>query len=123
MYHADVHWSREPRIEARAGGHYDWEVAGDTNPADVFHFHGTYLQIESASRLAFTWNWESLPIEGVRGPGRTQIDIRLVAEDRGTILTLTQRGFANPAARAAHLKGWNRCLDGMSHLLAQRSAS
>jgi len=122
-YHASVRWSREPQIEARLGGHYDWEVVSATEPAEVFHFQGTYLQIESGSTLAFSWNWEHLPIEGVTGPGRTQIEITLVPQGNGTKLTLLQRGFASPAARAAHLKGWNRCLDGMRQLLEERAAS
>ncbi len=119
VYQAGVHWSRKPQLEPWVGGHYDWEVASDTGPDEVFHFQGTYLQIDSPARLTFSWNWESLPIEGVGGPGRTQVEIRLLADGDNTTLTLTQRGFTNPTARAAHLKGWNRCLDGMTDLIAR----
>lgn len=121
-YQAGVHWSREPRIEARLGGQYDWEVVRDADPAEVFHFHGTYLRIESGSRLAFSWNWEHLPIEWVEEPGNTRIDVTVVPEGRGTKLTLLQEDIPSPAARSAHLEGWNRCLDGMRELLKEYSA-
>jgi NAD(P)-dependent dehydrogenase (short-subunit alcohol dehydrogenase family)/uncharacterized protein YndB with AHSA1/START domain len=112
-----VHWSREPRIQARLGGQFDWEVVSDTNPTEVFHFRGTYLRIESGSRLVFSWNWENLPIDAVDGPGSTHIDITVVAEGNSTKLTLLQKDIPSPAARLAHLKGWNRCLDGIWELI------
>jgi uncharacterized protein YndB with AHSA1/START domain len=103
------------------GGQYDWEVVSDTNPTEIFHFHGTYLRIESGSRLAFSWIWEHLPVDGVEGPGSTHVDITVVSEGNGTRLTLLQKDIPSPAARLAHQKGWNRCLDGMRELLEMYS--
>jgi uncharacterized protein YndB with AHSA1/START domain len=116
---------RSPRTRALArtakpGGRFDWNVVSDTNEREVFHFQDSYLEARSGEQLVFTWNWQSLPIEGVDGPGHTVIEVNLVAEGVNTIVTLTQSGLAKEAARTAHEKGWARCLEGMAQLLSEQ---
>ncbi len=43
--------------------------------------------------------------------------IDFVAREQGTELMLTQTGFSSLAARNAHEKGWNRCIDGIEQLV------
>lgn len=69
------------------------------------------------ARLAFTWEWGSLPIPGVEGPGNTLVTIEFVDKGKATAMILTQTGFSGEAARDAHEKGWNRCSDGIEQLL------
>jgi len=120
VHHARAHWLHEPQIDPWCGGQYDWQVVSDSDPGQAFHFHGSYLTIENGSRLAFSWNWEHLPVEGIEGPGRTHVDVTVGPEGTGTKLTLQQKGLPTPAARLAHLQGWNRCLDGMAAVLEER---
>lgn len=122
VYQASVHWTQEPRIEPRPGGHYDWQVASDDNEEEVFHFSGAYREIKPGVKLSFTWNWQVLPIEGVDGPGHTAVNIEFFADGAGTKLVLTQTGLPSEAARTAHQEGWNRCIDGMEKLIIQATA-
>lgn len=92
----------------------------DTNEREAFHSQGSYLEVRAEEQLVFTWEWQSLPIEGVDGPGRTLIEVNLVAQGVNTRVTLTQTGLANQAARNAHEKGWVRCFEGMVQLLSEQ---
>jgi uncharacterized protein YndB with AHSA1/START domain len=107
-------------LDARVGGKFDWNVVSDTNDREVFHFQGSYLEIRAGEKLVFTWDWQRLPIEGVDGPGRTVVEVTLAPEGDNTRLMLTQTGLTNEAARTAHERGWERCLDGMVQLLPKR---
>ena len=122
IYSASVHWHAPLQLDARPGGGFDWCVVRDTNEREVFHFTGSFLEIRPHEKLAFTWDWQNLPIEGVGGPGRTVLEITFVQERNNTRVTLSQSGFANQAARAAHQKGWERCLEGIAELLSRREA-
>src|SRR5207237_154302 len=50
------------------------------------------------------------------GPGCTVVMIGLFDRGSQTEVVLTQDGFDNAAARAAHERGWVRCLDLMAGL-------
>ena len=43
--------------------------------------------------------------------------IEFIGKGKDTAVTLTQTGLANVEARNAHEKGWNRCFDGIEHVL------
>ena len=115
-YHAGVHWT-DPPTDATPGGHFGWIVASDDNEKEIFAFHGTYREVQPPEKLAFSWNWAWLPIPGVEAPGRTLVTLEFLSKGEDTTVILTQTGFANEAARQAHEKGWNRCLDGIQELL------
>jgi len=114
---ADVHWVEEPKMEARDGGRYSLGVARDGKDDEVFRFSGTYRQVIPGKRLVFSWNWESLPLHGVRGPGTTVVRVEFVEQAGDTEIILTQSGLPNLEARAAHMRGWERCFDGVKGLL------
>jgi len=82
----------------------------------VFHFHGPYREYRAPRKLSFTWEWESLPISGVEGPGNTLVTLKFVPAGKGKVVILTQTGFASQAARQAHEKGRKRCFDGIELL-------
>ena len=117
-YNAPVHWSpvTGPTVDARTGESYRWRLARDENEKEVFEFHGTYREVHVLEKLVFTWEWESLPTEGVTGPGKTLVTIEFFEQGGATKVVLTQTGFPSDAARVAHAKGWARCLDGIANL-------
>ena len=112
-----MHWSADPTVDAKVEGHFRWCVISNNNEKEIFSFHGTYRELRSPVKLAFTWEWESLPIPGVEGPGKTLVTIELVDKGHETAVILTQTGLLSEAARDAHEKGWNRCLDGIEYVL------
>jgi NAD(P)-dependent dehydrogenase (short-subunit alcohol dehydrogenase family)/uncharacterized protein YndB with AHSA1/START domain len=118
-HQATVHWTKNPEIDAKAHGQFRWSVVRDDNDQEEFAFHGTYREVEPGKKLAFTWEWETLPIEGVNLPGHTLVTIQFLRESDVTTVLLTQSGLPNEAARNAHDKGWNRCLDGISKLFSE----
>jgi uncharacterized protein YndB with AHSA1/START domain len=120
-YQAKVYWSTSPTVDANVGGHFNWSVVSKDGEQEVFHFRGTYREYRAPRKLSFTWEWESLPISGVEGPGNTLVTLKFVPAGKGTIVILTQTGFASQAARQAHEKGWNRCFDGIEQLLRAKS--
>jgi uncharacterized protein YndB with AHSA1/START domain len=117
---ARVHWVRNPKVNARPGGQLDWEVASDDEPREIFHFRGFYREVEASTKLAFTWSWKSLPIDGVHGPGQTAVSIRFVDDDGGTKIVLIQTGLPSEAARDAHDRGWRRCFKGIEKLVREQ---
>jgi len=113
---AAVHWLHRPLVDARCGGHFEWVVARDENKSEIFHFYGEY-HVLAPDKITFSWKWKALPIEGVDLPGNTNVTVKLVSEGNATKLILTHSELPGEAARAAHEKGWNRCLDGIADLL------
>ena len=121
VYHAPVHWVRPPKVEATPGGQYNWSVTSDDDQQKVFTFHGTYYEIKSNQKIVFTWEWDTLPIEDIEGPGNTVVTLEFVQQGESTRLTLTQANLPSEASRQAHQKGWERCLDGMTKLISERN--
>lgn len=115
---APVHWKSSPAIDAKPGGRFHWTVISNDNPGDVFEFRGTYREVESPKKLAFTWEWESLPIEGVELPEKTLVCVEFFGQGRATRVVLTHSDFPTKAARDAHDKGWRRGFDGIAQFLA-----
>jgi NAD(P)-dependent dehydrogenase (short-subunit alcohol dehydrogenase family)/uncharacterized protein YndB with AHSA1/START domain len=118
VHGAPVHWKDGPALDARPGGRYALSVANDERPADVFSFQGVYREVESPRRLTLSWGWQHLPIEGMSGPGETEISLEFFPQAGSTRMVLTQRGLPDEAAREAHRKGWMRCFDGIREVLA-----
>jgi len=116
-YHADVHWRSRPTEQPHVGGALLRTVVSNEHENEIFSFYGLYRELKPPKKLVFTWNWDSLPIPGVQAPGATVVTVDLTPQGQRTVLTLTQTGFTSDAARNAHEKGWNRCLDGIEFVL------
>jgi NAD(P)-dependent dehydrogenase (short-subunit alcohol dehydrogenase family)/uncharacterized protein YndB with AHSA1/START domain len=120
VHAAPVHWIHDPIMNLKPGGHYSWSVVSDDNDREVFAFHGTYRRVDWAKRLVFSWEWQTLPIEGVVGPGNTLVTVEFLQRGDTTKVVLAQTGLPSAAARDAHDKGWQRCFDGIGKLLVDR---
>lgn len=118
VHAADVRWIEEPKLEVRDGGRYSLHVARDGKENEVFRFSGTYREVIPDKKLTFSWNWDSLPLEGAQGTGRTVVRVEFVGQAEGTTIVLTQSGLPHLAAHAAHKRGWERCFDGMEEVLS-----
>ena len=84
-------------LDPRPGGVY--RVWMDANMVAS----GTYVEIEPARRVVFTWGWEGN--EGVP-PGSTTVELTLEADGDGTVLSLRHTGLPNGEAAAMHEDGW-----------------
>ena len=69
---------------------------------------GVYREIDSPSRLVFTWRWE----EG-EGPkeGETVVTVQLTERGEATRLELIHDGFATADGRTGHERGWSSALN------------
>jgi len=119
VHNTAVRWREDPVMDPRTGGRFNWSVAGE-DERKVFHFNGVYHKVEPTNEIAFTWEWQSLPIEGVESPGCTQVTIKLLTHEHMTKVVLTQTDLPSEAAYHAHDKGWQRCFDGIAELLSGR---
>ena len=84
-------------LDPRPGGVY--RVWMDANMVAS----GTYVEIEPARRVVFTWGWEGN--ERVP-PGSTTVELTLEADGDGTVLSLRHTGLPDGEAAAMHEDGW-----------------
>ncbi len=92
-------------FDARPGGEYRCDVV----PGHVAV--GSFVEVEPARRLVFTWGWESRG-EGessTPGPGGSTIEIELEPSGEGTSLRFTHRDLTREEV-ASHGKGWDHYL-------------
>ena len=110
----DLHeWVATPTAQCSPGGQFNFIVRKN---AQIFHLHGTYIEVKFPEKLSFIWQWdENTPIPGA--PGKTTVSIDFCENQTDTNLVLTHAHFPNEDARSAHELGWKRCFDGLSKLL------
>ena len=93
-------------VDLRVGGRY--RIASEVAGMAV---GGEYLAVDEPRGLVQTWQWEG-------EPGETLVTMTIDPEDGGTLLTVTHARFDTSDAQAAHLQGWNDCLDRLEPYLA-----
>jgi uncharacterized protein YndB with AHSA1/START domain len=95
-----VRWMGEAaQLDARPGGRFAVDVEGTA-------IRGEFVELDPPHRVVFTWGhagWAELP------PGASTVEVRLTAEDGGTLVELTHRDVS-PARRDGHSRGWRRFL-------------
>src|SRR5665213_319840 len=67
---------------------------------------GSYVTVEPPHRVVFTWG---IPEDAGMPPGRSKVEVELVADGADTIVNLTHRDLP-PDREPSHLEGWERCL-------------
>jgi uncharacterized protein YndB with AHSA1/START domain len=89
-------------LEPRPGGLFAIDVDGGKA-------QGSYVEVDPPHRVVFTWG---IPGDNELPVGSSTVEVVLVAEDAGTVVTLTHRDL--PAAkRPSHREGWDRHLGGL----------
>jgi uncharacterized protein YndB with AHSA1/START domain len=76
----------------------------DVNGGDVAV--GKFVEVDPPSRVVFTWGWEGSPD---LPPGSTTVEVRLTADDDGTLLSLRHHGLP-PSRAKSHSEGWRHYL-------------
>jgi uncharacterized protein YndB with AHSA1/START domain len=99
-------------LDVRVGGAY--RIGMQPPEGDLFHLVGEYVEIEPASRLAYTFRWEP-PDSDDR---ETVARLSLRGQYGGTEVALTQGPFLTEARRDLHRAGWTEALERLSSLLA-----
>lgn len=84
-------------IEATPGG-----IFGISMPNGQ-RARGQFVELEPHRRVVFSWGWVDHP--GVP-PGSSTVEIELVADEGGTMVTLTHTGLP-PEEIDAHRLGWD----------------
>jgi uncharacterized protein YndB with AHSA1/START domain len=99
-------------LDPRVGGAY--RIAMQPPEGELFHLAGEYLEVESPSRLAYTFRWEP------PDPDDRETVVRLLLHERNgaTEVELTQGRFATEARRELHRAGWTDTLARLASHLA-----
>ena len=107
------HWTQEPELDARVGGHYRFTGESGGKPWSI---HGTFREVQAPERLVFTWLWEDHPNPG--DSGDTVVTVEFFARGAHTEVVLTHERFTSEAARDDHETGWAGCFDAIERFLA-----
>jgi uncharacterized protein YndB with AHSA1/START domain len=98
-------------IDLRIGGRYRFGMRGSDGP--ILYISGVYREIESPSRLVFTWAFEGDPAFAED----TLVTVQCLAKGDGTEVVLTHERLPGEAARQNHLEGWTGCLDKLASII------
>ena len=99
-------------LDVRPGGRY--RIAMQPPAGDLFHLRGEFIEVESPSRLSYTFVWE----EPDPDDRETVVSLSFREVEGGTKLTLEQGEFATEARFELHRSGWNEGLERLArHLL------
>jgi uncharacterized protein YndB with AHSA1/START domain len=98
-------------FSARLGDRYRIEM--QPPDGDAFHLHGEFREVESPSRLAYTFEWDPPDADD------TETLVTLSLRDLGgsTGVALDQRPFKTEQRRALHHDGWSESFDKLERLL------
>ena len=111
----EARWIAPPAIDPVIGGAITVKIASQ---GMEYHVEGVFEELKPYSKLAFRWRWDdSFPITRTADDTLVEIEFRNVAEM--TQMTLKHSEFESAVARDAHIRGWNRCFDGIQGLLAE----
>jgi len=101
--------------DVRPGGRY--RIAFQTMDAETHTCLGTYEEVVPHKRLAFTWEWITMP----ERQSHIVLTFRAVVE--GTELTLHHTRFADERARDDHRDGWTGALDKLAALMGGQATN
>lgn len=84
-------------LDPRPGGQYRIDVDGEHVAV------GEYKELDPPHRVLMTWGWQDN--DGVP-PGSSIVEITLVPDGHGTLLTLRHTGLPTHAEIRSHQTGW-----------------
>jgi uncharacterized protein YndB with AHSA1/START domain len=98
-------------IDARVGGKWLTTMRGPDGVDRTVS--GVYREVDRPRRLVFTWAWHN---DGKRGH-ETEVTVDFRAKGSGTLMTLTQRTFAESKDRDMHQMGWSSSFNDLAKFL------
>jgi uncharacterized protein YndB with AHSA1/START domain len=88
----------QAELDPRPGGIYRVQVL------EQWTARGEYVEVDPPRRVVFTWGWEN---EGSAvAPGASTVEVSLVADGAGTLVTLRHRDLPSKDSRDQHQIGW-----------------
>jgi uncharacterized protein YndB with AHSA1/START domain len=105
-----VEWKgRKAELDPRPGGLYRVDIN------DQAVVRGEYVEIDTPSRVVFTWGWEgtSNPVP----PGSSRVEISLQPDGDGTLVRLRHLDLPE-AEREIHGHGWDHYLSRLAQAAA-----
>jgi uncharacterized protein YndB with AHSA1/START domain len=109
----------DAELDPRPGGVFRATTTGHPHYVASGHF----VEVEPPTRLVFTWGWEPnnelLDGQDKLPPGKSTVEMVLVADGDTTILRLRHSGLPDDAACRFHAMGWE---DTLGRLVAGAAA-
>lgn len=101
----------EHELDIRVGG--GWKTTFLNPDGNFYACGGIYKVIDRPRHLAMTWAW--MQPDGQRGH-ETMVDVSFEKVERGTLMTLVQKTFADARQTDLHNQGWTSSLDRLVRL-------
>jgi uncharacterized protein YndB with AHSA1/START domain len=92
-------------VDLTVGGAY--HIRMDNAEGKGHNAKGVYKEIDSPSKLSFTWQWQ----ESDHDAGETLVTIELSDTDGSTEVVFIHELFPNSEATEGHTKGWISALN------------
>jgi uncharacterized protein YndB with AHSA1/START domain len=109
-FHGQHDWETpEAQVDLRVGGALRVVMRDPVKGAD-HGGGGHYTEIDSPTRLAFTWTWDEDSRE-------TLIEIDFEETDGATTVRFTHSGLRDEESVRSHEDGWTTCFDNLEHAL------
>ncbi|GAB3477029.1 SRPBCC family protein [Amycolatopsis cihanbeyliensis] len=104
-------WWGPAEVEPRPGGLLRVPMLDGPRPV----MRGEFVEFVPYERIVFTFGWEDTPGAPAIDPGASLVEVTLVPEDGGTVLTLRHSGL--PAELTGETgAGWAGLLRGLSRV-------
>jgi uncharacterized protein YndB with AHSA1/START domain/predicted enzyme related to lactoylglutathione lyase len=100
------------KIDFRVGGEYRIRTQAE------MEVRGVYREIQRPSRIAFTWQWDTAPMNEI---GQTLVTVDFLEVQGGTEVRLRHEGFPAAEPRDQHTQGWTGCLDKLEKIFGASS--
>jgi hypothetical protein len=93
-------------VDLRVDGRYHVQI--ESQVMGSVGLSGVYREIQSPSRLVFTWQWQNPPMQDF---GESLVTVNFYEAEGGTDVHLIHERFPNAQVRDNHGYGWSGCLD------------
>lgn len=110
----DIGWIVRSQSEVRVGG--SWTVDFGPSPEQLYRHHHRFKAVERPRRIVLSTTETRLDGTTLR----FETEITFEAADKGTLLTMVQRGLPTPELRAEHTRGVPHALDRLERHLNAR---
>jgi len=107
-------WARwqgeDASVDPRPGGEFVMTMPGGATA------RGEFIELVPEQRVVFTWGWVDHPSVP---PGSSTVEVQIVEEDGGSLVTLTHRGLPDDEI-SVHASGWNHYLPRLAAVAESR---
>ncbi|HWM83808.1 MAG TPA: SRPBCC domain-containing protein [Pseudolabrys sp.] len=99
----------DAQTDVRVGGRFS--VSFSTEDGERHNVSGEYREVVPNERLAFTWQWITMPER------QSYVIVTIKPDGDGCILTLHHEQFFDEAARDGHKAGWTGTLEKLARVV------